>query len=296
MPELHLVAERAGLDSAWQFLLRAQTDRDPLNRFTAAGNLRTLALIEGRLRETERRYQETRRMSMPPGSPELARDDSMTSILHAVWFLGAREEGARRLDALLARHPVRSWPERQRPYLQVAAMYAWAGRPDHARAVLADWAAEQRDPVTRSRSEPERHRALGEIALAERRPADAIAEFRQADQLRDGPADDCTICLSANLARAYDLAGNADSAIAHFERYLTTPYYNRVVNVALDPLLLAGTHKRLGELYEAKGDRARALAHYVAFVELWKDADPELQPKVAEVRGRIARLREGEGR
>ena len=30
--------------------------------------------------------------------------------------------------------------------------------------------------------------------------------------------------------------------------------------------------------------------HYSAFVELWQDADPELQPLVDEVRQRIARL------
>ncbi len=39
-----------------------------------------------------------------------------------------------------------------------------------------------------------------------------------------------------------------------------------------------------------------ALSHYVQFVELWKDADPELQPKVAQVRQRIAHLRDTERR
>ena len=50
------------------------------------------------------------------------------------------------------------------------------------------------------------------------------------------------------------------------------------------------THKLLGELYEARGDRENAVAHYNEFVEMWKDADPELQPQVADVRERIARL------
>jgi hypothetical protein len=32
------------------------------------------------------------------------------------------------------------------------------------------------------------------------------------------------------------------------------------------------------------------------FAELWKNADPELQPKVAEVRAKIARLSKLEGK
>ena len=56
---------------------------------------------------------------------------------------------------------------------------------------------------------------------------------------------------------------------------------------------LPAIHKRLGELYEARnapGDRQRAVAHYARFVSLWDRADPELQPKVREVRQRLARL------
>jgi hypothetical protein len=34
----------------------------------------------------------------------------------------------------------------------------------------------------------------------------------------------------------------------------------------------------------------KAVEYYNEFVELWKDADPDLQPVVSEVRERIARL------
>jgi hypothetical protein len=56
----------------------------------------------------------------------------------------------------------------------------------------------------------------------------------------------------------------------------------------------AGIHKRLGELYDARKEREKAIAHYSKFVELWKDADPELQPKVAEVKRRLAELSKAE--
>jgi tetratricopeptide (TPR) repeat protein len=54
---------------------------------------------------------------------------------------------------------------------------------------------------------------------------------------------------------------------------------------------LAGSYKRLGELYEATGDLPKAVASLEKFIELWKDADPELQPKVRDARTRLDRIR-----
>jgi hypothetical protein len=100
---------------------------------------------------------------------------------------------------------------------------------------------------------------------------------------------DCTICLPLNLARAFDAASQPDSAIAQFERYLATPYYARA-RTGLDAPALPLVHERLGQLYEAKGDAQKAAAHYRAFADLWKSADPELQPRVAAARERVRRL------
>jgi len=52
-----------------------------------------------------------------------------------------------------------------------------------------------------------------------------------------------------------------------------------------------GLRRRLGELYEARGDRAKAGDYYARLVDLWKDADPELQPIVADARAALKRLR-----
>ena len=53
---------------------------------------------------------------------------------------------------------------------------------------------------------------------------------------------------------------------------------------------------RLGEIYEARGDRARAAERYGQFVELWKGADPELQPRVTEAQASPRGTRGGAGR
>lgn len=49
-------------------------------------------------------------------------------------------------------------------------------------------------------------------------------------------------------------------------------------------------HERLGDIYLTLGDTTAALRHLSAFVELWKDADPDLQPRVQTARRTIARL------
>ena len=135
------------------------------------------------------------------------------------------------------------------------------------------------------------HAALAEIALAEGRPRDAIAEFRIWDRRPDGPRDSCVGCSRGAFARAFDAAGMPDSAIAYYEGYLAsaTPYTWEY------EFSIAHAYRRLGELYDAKGDASRATRYYSAFADLWKNADPELQPKVAKVRERLAILRRAGG-
>jgi hypothetical protein len=46
--------------------------------------------------------------------------------------------------------------------------------------------------------------------------------------------------------------------------------------------------QRLGELHAQRGDTVLAVKRLTEFVELWKDADPALQPEVAKARRRLA--------
>jgi tetratricopeptide (TPR) repeat protein len=184
------------------------------------------------------------------------------------------------LDAAVQSPGMNAIPPIERPYAELAQAYALAGRADRARAMLSGF-DESRKTVKRDGDDISRHWMLGNIAMAERQYATAVREYRAADELG------CAVCLLPEIARAYDLNGNADSAEAVLDRYVG----NRVNgDQETDGLYLAGAYKRLGELAEARGDRQKAASFYTKFVELWKTADPELQPKVAEVRKRLARL------
>jgi tetratricopeptide (TPR) repeat protein len=131
-----------------------------------------------------------------------------------------------------------------------------------------------------------------EVLLAEGRPLEAVASYRTA--AREGGCDGC---LLARVGRAFDQAGATDSALAHYQRYAETPPANfgPPGNPTLeDERWLAPAYRRLGELYEQRSQRDHALEYYGRFVELWQDADPDLQPLVRDVRQRMARLA-GEG-
>ena len=55
-------------------------------------------------------------------------------------------------------------------------------------------------------------------------------------------------------------------------------------------MYFAASHLGRARLYERLGEADSALAHYAKFVEMWADADPHLQPLVAQAKGRMAEL------
>ncbi|MGH7562855.1 MAG: hypothetical protein ACREK5_00315, partial [Gemmatimonadota bacterium] len=52
----------------------------------------------------------------------------------------------------------------------------------------------------------------------------------------------------------------------------------------------APAHLARAEIYERAGDVERAVEEYRQFVDLWRDADPELQPVVENARAALRRL------
>ena len=67
----------------------------------------------------------------------------------------------------------------------------------------------------------------------------------------------CATCLTLDLGRAFDAASQPDSAIVAYERFISTPWFERAEgqNARYSPHV----HRRLGELYDGRGDKERAL-------------------------------------
>ena len=275
------------VDSSAAFFRAA---RDSASRLDLAQLLEASAAIEelhGRLGDYRRDIAAARTIEHGLGVFAPAINDSLQSAYFDAWTRGQPAAAARKIDSALAATPLRAMPVAARPYGDVAVIYAIAGRPDEARAMLAQYDADVRDTTLRRAYEPNRLHALGMLQIADRRPLDAVRTFYASDSFPDGPVNDCAACVDAEVGLAFDRANVTDSAIAHYERYLNTPYAYRLFNDADQVALI---YRRLGELYQAKGDRGDAARYYEKFVNLWKNADPDLQPQVADVKRRLSDL------
>jgi tetratricopeptide (TPR) repeat protein len=248
--------------------------------------------VQGHLAEAERYSRDAMATTVETGRAADYLKDAAVLAFTEIWFRQQQARGLRTVEAALARYPLDSIRLLDRPYLTLAIVYASAGRPQPARALLSQY-ERQVDPTLRRIYDPLRRWAWGQVALAEGRYADAIVEF----QAYVPTPRNCLACGQAALAQAYDRLGNLDSAIAVYERFVTTPSVFRLneKNFELTPFSHDGTQlapasKRLGELYEQRGDRAKARPYYSRFAQLWMEADPELKPAVLAVRRRLRHL------
>ncbi len=252
--------------------------------------LASITRMRGRLAQAERHDREARqarrRSSAPARSEPL--ENALVASAHDVLIRGGAANGARRLDAVLRRTPLEGLALIERPYLELAYRYAVARRPRDARALLEARERELRalGAAGAAIMQRDRHGVIplvvhGRLAAAEGRWDDAVTALRRADEHRE------QLTALPELGAVLDQAGRPDSTIAVYERYLARGWLARHET--------DGWHRprivyRLGELYEARGERERAARWYGEFVQLWKDADPELQPRVREARHRLAAL------
>jgi tetratricopeptide (TPR) repeat protein len=249
-------------------------------------------LLGGRIREFERFARSQEALARERGAIHGALGSAIWVAYVRARLLGDRAGALRALDSALARYPLSTMTEANRPYNYLGITYAAAGRPDLGKPIFA--AGERRVAgIVSARHERDLKGIRTELAVLAGDGGAALRAWMEPDTL-------CTYCRDfpywahlnphALLGEAWDLAGNADSALAHFQRFVErTKSYS-----GYTPLNLATAYKRIGELAEAKGDDATAMAAYEKFIELWKDADPELQPRVTDARGRLRRLREKE--
>ncbi len=247
---------------------------------TTSEYLATIAQTRGQLAVAERHYRDQAATNEQRGRVDARRDQAYNSAWFDLWFRGDTASAVRKVDDALERYPLEEQAPLDRPYLGMAWFFAFAGEPDRAKQYLAAWEAEI-DPLIQ-RGTDFRHGVRGAIALAEGRFDDAVEGMRTWDQRT------CSICALSRLAYTYDRAGAPDSALAAYERFVTTPeLYRGGFN---DPWWLALAYERLGELYEARGEAEEAIYYYGKLAELWKDADPDLQPRVVAARRAIAAL------
>ena len=241
--------------------------------------LASIDAVEGKLRAARAHHAEAL-------DAEESRDQIAEYLSAAAWLAtlessigGDGQAAMQTLDAALARFSLDSLDALDRPYVDLALAYAAAGDPRRAETLLEAYETDVPTELQGDRrlSDPA-SLARGHIALARQEYDEAIGRFNRLDE------GQCWLCGVYGLARAYDFAGQTDSAVATYERYVGTVYPRRWETDAFD---LAPSLERLGQLYDERGEWEKAAEYYARFVELWKDADPELQPRVEAAQRRL---------
>jgi tetratricopeptide (TPR) repeat protein len=253
------------------------------------GFMSNIALTRGRVREGLRLRTEQRERQAEAGTAPLAKlGIGLDSVWTTAIVLENKAEARAQLERALKRAPIDSIPYLDRDYGSFLMIAALAG--DTARA--REWHSESRKIWEAAGKLIDRPAWLSvddaSLAFARGDYAGAVENARRADQMNFERTD----IIAVMRFLGFDRAQQVDSAIAAGEAYLANTHDLRFVQ---DANFRAGILQRLGEMYEAKGNVDKALTHYQAFVDLWKNADPELQPRVRDVRGRIERLQRRRG-
>ena len=290
---LSFLYDRGQLDSMEKHLKAMTTNPSPIVKVNGFGGLANLSILRGRITDLNRYSDQARQLQRALGGPPNPLIDSLQFANLELGFFDDTARAIKRVDTMLAATNVSALPWDQRPYLGLAAFYANAGQPARARQFTARWEAEVPDTVMRRVLEPGRRAIEGVIAIAEGRYRDALRDLWASDTTYDGPNGNCAMCLYDDIAYVYARAGQPDSAIYWYEKYLDSPLYARYnAEGGSKPLML----KRMGELYQSLGNAEKAAVKYREFLALWDKADPRLQPKVADVRHRLSRLADIERR
>jgi tetratricopeptide (TPR) repeat protein len=259
-------------------LERARSDAE---RLSAGATLRLTLMTLGLLLDADR-IQGERQETMVRASADGA---SLTSTLDHLYtwmhLTGDTTEARRRLAAAMQTTPWRSLAPMDRPYIAAVRVYGTIGQPERARELAAEWAREVPDEFQPASARGIAN-SLGEVELRAGRAREALVLFRRAE------TPSCPQCFSPEYARTWDALGNADSALHWYTVYLESKSQRQAAN---DALFLAASFRRAAELHEARGESAKAIERYTGLLDLWRNADPSLQPVLLDVQQRISALR-----
>jgi len=239
-----------------------------------------LDALRGRMTSARRRWREALRIT---AGRDMGGAYVLRSARRAVgerFLLDDPGAGIALLDAALERYPLASLPPLDRPYGNLAMAYAASGKPDRAKALLAEYTrtAEADHSIDAERWADG---ARGVIALAERRPEDAIRSFRKFDENVQ-----CATCADPWIGRAYVQAGKLDSAEVYLREFVDTPS----AELWYDDAHLAYSLRTLGQIYERRGDREAARTMWARLAKLYRDADPQFRPVHDEAEAALARM------
>ncbi len=260
---------------------------NPAIQFQVLAQLANINFVRGRIDEGKRSLWEALDVQEEAGFAFIPQPrplfEAMVEGIIDLWYREDPTAAVTRLDRARQQIGYDTLPPEQRDLIQIADLYARAGRPDRARELIADYEATLEPDATQDDRSAQLWGAYGTVAFAEERYDEALRAFQSARETSPG----CPVCWFLEVGQTFDRLGLPDSAIAALESYLETPMLYRVQQDAFN---LGAVLSSLGQLYEQTGQTDRAIETYDRLLTLWENAGENLQPRVSDLRGRVARL------
>lgn len=244
------------------------------------GRRAALAFAQGKIADSQRLRAQATDIAVEIGQTERVH-------LYALWnatgqLLTVYDTAAAMaaVDAGLERVPLDDLPFADRRYFWLATLYSFTGDPARARSYLDAYEAGATEDQRRA-DEDGLLMVRGHLAYADGDPAAAAALYAEADR------GSCTICTLNARALAWDAAAHPDSALFYWKAYLDDTQINRMF---WDQNQLGAAIERAAQLADELGDTEQAALYYDQLVELWVDADQQLQPRVLAAQARLEEI------
>ena len=235
-----------------------------------------LDLQEGRLRAAAEHFSDQATI-VERRNPAVGRYDWAPAWI-ALRVRGDTSSAARHVARQLSAQPLDELEPLDRPYGDLVDLYAALGDEPRARETLSEYRAALPEAPD-SKWQDDAIRMEARLATVFGRYDEAIDHWERLRQIDPG----CVGCELEGIAQAHDGAGRYAEAIDWYHRELEEPFWGFPPDRAL-------IFERLGQLYDRTGDLENAAVYYARFVELWAEADPELQPRVREAQARLEEI------
>jgi tetratricopeptide (TPR) repeat protein/tRNA A-37 threonylcarbamoyl transferase component Bud32 len=305
IPETSLALATLRLDfRAADSIARSMVRGSPVERAIGHQSLSMMATLGGRMHEASRQLRTALRVDVERGQLSAAEAEMLAQfadIERVADYTEDRETATRRLASLWEQN--RSFtaprPPILRRHLEFAMLFQQLGDTVRAKELTDEFLGLISDsdyPVAAGRMR--NHVVRAAIATRTGRPDEAHALIREGCDASVRSVAMCDHMAFLEVAQAYDQAGQTDSAIAAYRRFiewkgLRTIGPPRTVDVVTPRI--APAWRRLGELLDEKREHRQAIEAYERFLEYWDQADPDLQPIVRSVRARVDALRRASG-
>lgn len=252
------------------------TEAGPVARSWGHHVLGVLDMWEGRIGDARERFAAADRPAIEAGPG--FRWQERTFVALAESAMGAPDRAAETAMEAWEQGIEDGVPVTSRPYQAQAMVLGQANRGDLLDMILEHAAGD----LTPEMGESGNWMATQAVQLGMHGDPEAAIALLEEARVRES----CATCWEWHMGWALREAGRLEDAAAEWQHMaeLGGQAFRRY------PIDHLWAIRHLAPLYEELGDTGAALRHYQRLVDLWAEADPELQPAVAHARERIREL------